>query len=194
MLRVGHKNADVIIVGGGIIGCATAYYLAKRGADVILLERAGIGAGASGRSGGGVRQSARASAELRLANETVALFPTLADELGVDIEYTQRGNLRLVESVDHLRPMQVDVTRQQSYGLDVRWIGQQETCELVPSLRRESVLGASFCPTDGHANPLKLVTGFANAARKLGAQIFTNCAVQHIRQNDAGGAQIETTR
>lgn len=188
-----HQSADAIIVGGGIVGCAAAYYLAKEGARVILLERAGIGAGASGRSGGGVRQSARASAELQLANETVALFQSLADELGVDIEYTQRGNLRLVESVDHIRPMQVDVTRQQSYGLDVRWLGQAETCELVPSLRRESVLGASYCPTDGHANPLKVVTAFAHGARNFGAQLVTNCAVQNIRQNDAG-AQIETTR
>src|SRR5574341_1162721 len=156
-------QADVVIVGGGIVGCAAAYYLAKRGASVILLERNGIGSGASGRSGGGVRQSARATAEMPLANEAVALFPALSDELGVDIEYVQRGNLRLVESVDHIRPMQVDVTRQQSIGLDVRWAGQVEVCEVVPSLRRENVFGASFCPTDGHANPLKLTTGHAAA-------------------------------
>jgi len=183
-----------VIVGGGIVGCAAAYYLAKRGARVTVLEKNGVGSGASGRSGGGVRQSARASAEIPLANESVALFQTLSDELGLDVEYVQRGNLRLVESVDHLRPMQVDVTRQQALGLDVCWVGQAEVCEMVPALRRESVLGASFCPTDGHANPLKLTTGFANGARRAGAKFITGCEVRHIRQTDSGETLIETSR
>jgi sarcosine oxidase subunit beta len=187
-------RADVVIVGGGIVGCAAAYYLAQRGASVTLLEKNGVGSGASGRSGGGVRQSARASAEIPLANETVALFQTLSDDLGVDIEYTQRGNLRLVETVDHLRPMQVDIARQQALGLDVRWVGQAEVVEMVPALRRESVLGASFCPTDGHANPLKLTTGFANAARRAGARFVTGCEVRHIRRLASGEALIETNR
>jgi sarcosine oxidase subunit beta len=189
-----HHQADILIIGGGIVGCSAAYYLAKRGASVILLEKNGIGSGASGRSGGGVRQSARASAEIPLANETAALFPTLSDELGLDIEYVQKGNLRLVESVDHIRPMQVDVARQQAQGLDVRWLGQAEVCEMVPSLRRENVFGASFCPTDGHANPLKLTTGYANAAARAGAKVITGCEVRSVRQTDSGEAVVETTR
>ena len=187
-------KTDVVIVGGGIVGCAAAYYLARRGASVILLEKNGIGSGASGRSGGGVRQSARASAELPLANEAVALYPALSDELGVDIEYVQRGNLRLAEMVDHIRPMQVDVSRQQAMGLDVRWIEPADVCEMVPSLRRESVFGASFCPTDGHANPLKLTTGYAAAASRAGAKILTSREVRAIRQTDSGEADVETTR
>jgi sarcosine oxidase subunit beta len=90
--------------------------------------------------------------------------------------------------------MQVDVTRQQALGLDVRWVGQAEVCEMVPALRRESVLGASFCPTDGHANPLKLTTGFANGARRAGAKFITGCEVRHIRQTDSGETLIETSR
>jgi len=189
-----NHQADVVIIGGGIVGCAAAYYLATRGASVILLEKNGIGSGASGRSGGGVRQSARVSAEIPLANETVALFPSLSDELGVDIEYVQRGNLRLVESVDHIRPMQVDVTRQQAQGLDVQWVGQAEVCEMAPSLRRENVFGASFCSTDGHANPLKLTTGYANAAVRAGTKVLTGCEVRNVRQTGSGEAVVETTR
>lgn len=184
---------DVAIVGGGIVGCAAAYYLAQRGVEVMLLERNGIGSGASGRSGGGVRQSARVSAEIPLAAESVTLFPTLSNDLGVDIEYVQRGNLRLVESVDHIRPMQVDITRQQAQGLDVRWLGQAETCEMVPALCRESVFGASFCPTDGHANPLKSTAGFAAAASRSGARFVTACEVHNIHQTDSGSVLIETT-
>jgi sarcosine oxidase subunit beta len=187
-------ETDVIVIGGGIVGCSAAYYLAKRGVSVILLEKNGVGSGASGRSGGGVRQSARATPEMPLANEAVALFPTLSGDLGVDIEYVQKGNLRLVESVDHIRPMQVDVTRQQSIGLDVRWVGQTDVYELVPSLKRESVFGASFCPTDGHANPLKVTTGYANAAMRAGAKVFTGCEVRGVRQSDSGEAVVEMSR
>lgn len=189
-------RADVIIVGGGIVGCATAYYLTRRGADVLLIERGEIGSGATGRSGGGVRQSARVSEELPLAMESVALFPALSDELGVDLEYTRRGNLRLVEIPDHVRPMQADVARQQKLGLDVRWLEPAEVVELVPVLKRDAICGASYCPTDGHVNPFRLVTGFYQRARDAGLQVLTGRQVDSIRHASAdvvvkaGGREI----
>lgn len=186
-----NSSADAVIIGGGIVGCATAYYLAQRGAQVTLLERRGIGSGATGRSGGGVRQSARASEEIPLAKASIELFPTLSDELGLDIEYTRAGNLRLVEMVDHVRPMQVDILRQQELGLDVRWIGAEEVREMVPALRREAIFGASFCPTDGHCNPFHLVSGFAGAARRHGVEMLIGHAVRSIRQTDSGHAIVE---
>jgi len=188
---VRNSRADVVIVGGGIVGCATAYYLARRGVQVTLLERRSIGSGATGRSGGGVRQSARVSEEMPLAKESIALFPTLSDELGIDIEYTRAGNLRLVEMVDHVRPMQVDILRQQDLGLDVRWLEPQDVREMVPALRRERIFGASFCPTDGHCNPFRLVTGFSQAARRAGVELLTGCEVRSIRQTDSGHAFVE---
>lgn len=185
------SSTDVVIIGGGIVGCATAYYLARQGAEVALLDRRGIGSGATGRSGGGVRQSARVSEEIPLARASIELFPTLSDELGLDIEYTRAGNLRLVEMVDHVRPMQVDILRQQELGLDVRWIGAEEVRELVPALRREAVFGASFCPTDGHCNPFHLVSGFGAAARRAGVKMLLGCEVRLIRQADSGYAIVE---
>lgn len=189
--RVTDNKADVVIVGAGIVGCATAYYLARRGVDVLLVERRGIGSGASGRSGGGVRQSARDSEEIPLAMESVALFPGLSDELGVDLEYTRAGNLRLVEIPDHIRPMQEDIGRQQALGLDVRWLKPEEVVELVPALKRESISGASYCPTDGHANPFRLVTGYYQAAGRAGARALIGHDVRSIRQTDSGEAILE---
>lgn len=187
-----QESADVVIVGGGIVGCAAAYYLAQAGADVLLLERRGIGSGASGRSGGGVRQSARANEELPLALESVALFPSLADTLGLDLEYSQAGNLRLVEIPDHIRPMQLDIARQQGLGLELRWLAAEEVQELAPALHRDSVFGASYCPTDGHVNPFRLVTGYFQAARRAGARILTGQEVRAIRPQDDGQAVVET--
>jgi sarcosine oxidase, subunit beta len=185
-------SAEVVIIGGGIVGCAAAYYLAQQGADVLLLERRGIGSGASGRSGGGVRQSARATEELPLALESVTLFPTLADELGVDLEYAQAGNLRLVEIPDHIRPMQLDIARQQELGLDLRWLTAEEVRELVPALAPGSVFGASYCPTDGHTNPFHLVTAYYQAACRAGARVVTGRQVLSLQQSDAGHALVET--
>jgi sarcosine oxidase, subunit beta len=187
-----QDRAEVVIIGGGIVGCAAAYYLAQRGADVLLLERRGIGSGASGRSGGGVRQSARATEELPLALASVALFPTLSDELSLDLEYTQAGNLRLVEIADHVRPMQLDIARQQELGLDLRWLAAEDVREMVPALGPDSVFGASFCPTDGHANPFRLVTGFYQAAGRAGARALTGQQVLTLQQSDSGHALVQT--
>ena len=90
------RTADVIIIGGGIMGCSTAYRLAKEGVDVLVLEQKEIGNGGSCRNAGGVRQSARNPKELQLAMYAVAnVWPTLSDELEVNTEYHQKGNLRL---------------------------------------------------------------------------------------------------
>lgn len=185
------NSADVVIIGGGIIGCAAAHYLAQHGAEVLLIERRGIGSGASGRSGGGVRQSARASEELPLALESIALFPGLSNELSLDLEYTRAGNLRLVEIPDHVRPMQLDIVRQQAVGLELRWVGPEDVRELVPGLGQGEVLGASFCPTDGHCNPFRLVTGFYQAAVRAGARTLLGYEVRAIRQTEGGQAIVE---
>ena len=107
-----NKTADVIIVGGGIVGCATAYYLAKKGIkDIIVLEGSdSIGHGGSSRNGGGVRQSGRDVRELPIAMCAVKNFwPTLSEELGVDTEYTQKGNLRLGKTEAHLKKLNTAV-------------------------------------------------------------------------------------
>jgi len=87
--------------------------------------------------------------------------------------------------------MQEDIARQQALGLDVRWLEPEEVVELVPILDRERIFGASFCPTDGHVNPFRLVTGFYQAARRKGLRVLTGCEVQAIRQTDAGDAIVE---
>ncbi len=184
-------SADVVIIGGGIVGCAAAYHMAQKGIDVLLIEGRGIGSGASGRSGGGIRQSARASEEMPLAIESVARFPGLSDELGLELEYTQAGNLRLVEIPDHMRPIQLDINRQKALGLDVSWLGADEVRALVPALKPGSVFGASYCPTDGHVNPFRLVTGFYRAAQKAGTRVLIGHKVRSIQQTDAGHALLE---
>ncbi len=178
-----NTHADVIIIGGGVIGCATAYYLAKQGVSVLVLEGSDhIGNGGSSRNGGGVRQSGRDPRELPLAMYGIKnLWPTLSEELETDCEYHQDGNLRLGKTQKHLEILNGLTERAKTCGLDVRMIDGNEVHRINPYLSDE-VIGASWCPTDGHANPLTTTLGFYKQARKLGVHFITGEKVIKLRK------------
>ena len=177
------KTAEVIIIGGGIIGCSTAYYLAKKGVDVLVLEGSDyIGNGGSSRNGGGVRQSGRDPRELPLMMYGIRnLWPTLSEELDTDCEYHQDGNLRLGKTEKHLQILTGLTERAVKCGLDVKMIDGDEVRRINPYLSDE-VIGASWCPTDGHANPLTTTLGFYKMARRLGAHFITGEPVVSLRK------------
>jgi sarcosine oxidase subunit beta len=188
------QNADVIIVGGGVIGCAVAYNLAKTGVRPLLLEREEIGAGGSSRNGGGVRQSARDLREMPLAIHAVRnLWPNLSEELGVDVEYHQQGNLRLGKTEAHLRFLEGMVAQSRTAGLELRMVDGAAVREICPYLSEE-VIGASFCPTDGHGNPMKTTLAFYKRARELGARFITGETVQCLRTNRGRVTGVRTDR
>ena len=164
-----NNTADVIIIGGGVNGCAAAYYLAKRGVtNVIVLEAAkSIGHGGSSRNGGGVRQSGRDVRELPYAMYGIQhLWPTLSEELGAEA---------------HLEKLRTLAGNAQSVGLDVRMVDAKEAREICPCLSEE-VIGASWCPTDGHANPLTTTLGYYKRALELGVRFFTDAPVKELRK------------
>ena len=176
------RTADVIIIGSGVIGCAAAYYLAKKGTSVIVLDKdENIGNGGSARNGGGVRQSGRDPRELPLAMYAVNnLWPTLSEELGINVEYHKEGNLRLGKAEHHLEILQGLTDRATACGLDVRMIDGAEVRAINPYLSDE-VIGASWCATDGHANPLMTTLGYYRAARRLGVQFYTGEEVTELQ-------------
>lgn len=187
------KTSDVIVVGAGIIGCATAYYLAKKGVSVTILEADEvIGNGGSTRNGGGVRQSGRDPRELPLAMYAVKnLWPTLSEELGADVEYCQGGNLRLGKTERHLEILRGLRDKAVALGLDMRMIDGDEVRAINPYLSEE-VIGASWCPTDGHANPLKATYAYYTAARRLGARFYSGCPVLELRKVKGELRQVVT--
>lgn len=177
------KTSDVIVVGAGIIGCATAYYLAKKGVSVTVLEADEvIGNGGSTRNGGGVRQSGRDPRELPLAMYAVKnLWPTLSEELDADVEYCQGGNLRLGKTERHLEILRGLRDKAVALGLDMRMIDGDEVRAINPYLSDE-VTCASWCPTDGHANPLTTTLGFYKTARRLGAHFISGERVVALKK------------
>ena len=173
------EKADAVIIGGGVMGCAIAYNLAKEGLKPVVIEKSDIGGEASGSNGGGVRQSARHLKEMPLAIESIQLYGQLHEELGMDVEYVREGNLRLCTNDEELETMQKAVENQKAVGLELKMLDRKEVLEINPFVG-EKVVGASFCPTDGHVNPFLVTYGYHNKAKSLGAQFFTQETVMDI--------------
>jgi sarcosine oxidase subunit beta len=174
------NTADVVIVGGGVMGCATAYYLAKEGLKPVVIEKSDIGGEASGSNGGGVRQSARNLKEMPLAMESIRMYGELHEELEMDVEYVRKGNLRLCTTEEELATMAKSVDNQKTAGLELEMLDRKQVLEINPFIG-EKVIGASYCPTDGHVNPLLVTYAYFKKATRLGAQFFTQEEVTGIR-------------
>ena len=171
---------DVVIIGGGISGTAAAYELSRAGARVVLCERGELASMASGWTLAGVRQSGRHPAELPLASHAVRRWQTLGDELGADVEYRRGGNLRLARDDDQVATIEAVVEGARANGLDLTFLPDNRAVrEIAPALAK-TIVAASWCPTDGHANPTATVLAYASAATRLGATILTDTTVEEI--------------
>lgn len=176
------KKADVVIVGGGINGCALAYYLSKNDLNVAVIEKNYLSSGATGSCGAGIRQQWSTKENTELAIQSVKLFEGLSKELNDDIEFTQGGYLVINHSKEELKQSENNVKMQKSLGLDVSMISVDKINDIVPVLdiKGMKAVGATFCPTDGHANPFKTTFAYANAAKRHGASIYTHTTVKNI--------------
>ena len=174
------EKADVIIIGGGVMGCAIAYNLAREGLKPVVIEKSDIGGEASGANGGGVRQSARNLKEMPLAIESIQIYGQLHEELGMDLEYVREGNLRLCTSEEELDTMRKSVENQKAANLELEMLDRKQVLNINPHIG-EKVLGASFCPSDGHVNPFLVTYAFYQKAKSLGARFFTHEEVKDVR-------------
>jgi sarcosine oxidase subunit beta len=188
------EKADVLIIGGGIMGCSLAYRLAKRKKSVIVVERSHVGAEASGRCAGGVRQQGRNPAELPLAMKSVEIWLGLSKELSYDVEYKRVGNLMVARNEQELEAYEERVKREQEAGLEVKMVTPKEACRIVPSLVKEKILGGAYCPMDGTANPIRADFAFAKASKALGAKFCTHTEVTGIELSGDEIKAVETTR
>ena len=191
-MRTEYRRSDVVIIGGGVMGCAAAYRLAKKGVQVVVLEKKEIGNGGSCRNAGGVRQSARDVRELPLAMYAVSnIWPSLGEELEIDVEYCRKGNLRLGKTEAHIKSLTALVAKSVSAGLDVKMITGDEAREICPQMS-DDVAGARWCPTDGHANPLNTTLGFYKKALEYGAVFITGVTVLGLKKVRGHTRQVLT--
>ncbi|RLF52609.1 MAG: FAD-binding oxidoreductase [Thermoplasmata archaeon] len=190
------KKTDVVIIGGGVNGCSLAYNLAKRGIDVTLFEKKYLSSGATGACGAGIRQQWSTKENALLAIESVKIFEKLSRELDEDIEFRQGGYLIMVHDEEEMKQAEKNVSMQRSLGLKVDILEPDEINDIVPILDVKGInaVGATFCPSDGHANPFKTTFAYANAARKLGAKLYTHTTVNKIRVKDGTVVGVSTDK
>ena len=173
------KVAEVIVVGGGVIGSSIAYHLARAGVRTILLEKRTIAAAASGASAGGVRQQGRDPRELPLSIQACARWANLEEELAADIDYRRKGHLSLIEHEDDRPNLVAAIERQRAAGLNIVLVEGDDLRELAPAVAPH-LLAGSFTPDDGHANPGLTTRAFAAAAARAGAEIRTGVTVHGL--------------
>lgn len=185
-------RAEVCIVGGGLIGCSTAFQLAKRGVDVLLLERAWLGAGSSSRGMGGIRHQFADEVDVRLVQASVPIWRSLADATGVEHTFHERGYLFVAQTPQGLAELAELVAPLQAWGVDVRMLDANEIAALVPGIRVDDLVGGRFCGADGYGDPLAAVRAFAEGARRYGARVVEEQNVMRIGVAAGRVTEVET--
>ena len=167
-------RADVVVIGGGVFGLALAYELGRRGVrDVLVLERAYLNAGASGRNGGGVRAQWSTPTMIRLARRSMEICDRFAVEMGMNVWFRRGGYLFLAPTPDQVRRIERNAALHRREGLRTRVVGPAEALDVVPELDASRFLAASWNPDDGVVFPWPFLWGYAERAAAQGAKVRT---------------------
>lgn len=173
------EYADVVVIGAGIAGCATAYYLSKSGMKVVILEKGDIGDEQSSRAWGFVRQQARSARELPLMMACNRIWRTLSQELNAELEWVQDGALAVADDEQSMERIRQWTILSGEFGLETKLLSRREIKELIPAMDGPWV-GGMYTASDGHAEPRKVTSAFARAARENGVVFRTRCAAEGI--------------
>jgi sarcosine oxidase subunit beta len=189
------SSAAVVIIGGGVMGLSAAYYLARHGVrDVVLIERDALGSGSTGRAAGGVRTQFSDRANIELSARSLETFRDFPGRFDQEIDFSPVGYLFLLSDGESLNDFEQGVALQNDLGVPSRMITIKEAKSLSPLIETDGLLGAAFCPTDGHCTPDSVVLGYATAARIFGAKIFTQTEVTGIERDGSAITAVATSR
>ena len=194
------KTADIVIIGGGIIGVSIAYNLGKMGAKkIVLFEKDNICEGSTALCAGGIRRQFTSDVTMQFALKSFEVFQHFKDEFGVDPQFHPIGYLFLATSPDEIDVFKKNVEFQNRYGVPSRVLSRDEIEKNWPFLNIEDVLGGAFCETDGFASPHEVTHAMAKRAKELGTSIIEQTEVTDIEvikgrvvSVTAGGQRLET--
>lgn len=186
------KVFDVIIIGAGIIGLSTAYYLTKKGRKVLMLEKKEIGSGSSGACDDMILlQSKKPGILLQMALESLEMYKCLSEELNTDLEFQTRGGMILIENQEQLKIMEDFVDKQRSYGLDVELIDKRDVKKKQP-LVNDRVIASTYSPIDSQVNPLRVMKGFYMKSIERGMEINKPSSVIALKKLSNGYWEVIT--
>ena len=188
-----EKTADVVIIGGGIVGLSIAYYLAlKRAGRIVLFEKGQLGEGSTSRCAGGIRTQFSTEINIRFSLESLKTFERFKEEFGVDPEFRRIGYLFLATGEREIEVFKENIELQRKLNVPVEWLNSDEIGSRWPYLRTDDVLGGTFCARDGVAGPSEILSGFASGAKRAGVRIYEGMEVIGISTAKGKIRSVET--
>jgi sarcosine oxidase subunit beta len=192
---VSARTADVVVVGGGVMGTSIARHLVRAGVrDVVLVERDELASGSTSKAAGGVRAQFSDELNIRLGARSLEAFGRFATETGQDIGLHRVGYLFLLSTPEEVASFEASVELQNSLGVPSRMIDPAEARRLSPLITTDGLLAAAFSPEDGHCTPESVVYGYAADARRHGATILRHTEVTGIELRGDDITAVLTTR
>jgi sarcosine oxidase subunit beta len=176
------KTYDVVVVGGGIIGMAAAYYLCREKVKLALVERKHIGSGSTGRCIGGIRQQFSTPAAIRLMQENIELFSQMEEEFNQSVEFHQGGYLFLAHHQDMVEVFKRNIKIQKKEKVNVSLLSPEEVRKIVPDLNIEGVLAGAYCPDDAQAFPFPVLDGYREKIEDREGELFIANPVIDIKK------------
>jgi sarcosine oxidase subunit beta len=176
-------TADIVIIGGGVMGASAAFHLAKCGVkNIVLLEKEEFfGTGATGRCAGGVRYQFSTDINVRLSIESLPMIENFKEEIGQDVDYRKCGYLLIATNEQDAATFKHNVEMQNSLGVQTQLLSGDEVRARLPLMKFEDAICGTLNPKDGIVDPNSVVAGYVSAAQKLGARALTSVAVTGIR-------------
>ncbi len=189
------RTADVVVIGGGVQGCATAYNLAKLGVkDIVVLEKGSICSGSTGRCGAGIRAQWGTEMNCRFGLACVEKFEQLHEELGMDCGLNQSGYLMVAYQESEFEQLKKSMKLQNSLGINTRVVTYAEAREICPGLAADDAVGFTFHDRDGHADPFLTTFAFMEAAKRLGVTFHKFTEVTDVKTIAGKVAGVVTTK
>ncbi len=190
-----NRYADVVVIGGGIVGASIAYHLALlRAGRIVLLEKEDfLGTGSTGRCAGGFRHQFSSEINIRLSLESTRMILAFAEELGQPIDLHQDGYLFLLSAPEEVEHFRKNVELQNRLGVPSELLKPEDIRCLAPHVGLDGVSAGAFCPADGIADPAGMTQGYAAAARRLGAELRTGVTARGIRIEEDRITGVETS-
>ena len=189
------SRAEVVVIGGGIVGASIAFHLAEAGIDdVVLVERDDLACASSGKPIGGVRAQFSDALNIQLAARSLTAYDRFRQTPGADIHLDNVGYLFLLRTPEHVARFETSIALQNEHGVPTRLVSPAEARELCPPVDPDAFVAAAFSPSDGHAHPTVAAGAYVDAARRRGARAVTGCEVSDIEVRGGEIVAVHTAR